>query len=115
MMMAATALDPRVVQRENARLRANAVRTARAEVKRAIKAGRLDPRDVILNPTPVAEGMEVMDILVAIPRVGKAVAGEVLRGACRRDLLLGQMGDVTRGLIVERMQKRIWFALPRDA
>lgn len=114
MMMAATVtLDPKVVQRENARLRANAVRTARAEIKRAVKAGTLDPRDVILDPSPTAQGMEIMDILVAIPRVGKSVAGEVLRGVCRRDLLLGQMGDVTRERIVERMHKRIWFALPR--
>lgn len=51
--------------------RANEVRLARAELKRRIAEGDVDPCDVVLDVPEEAEGMAVMDLLMSQHRWGR--------------------------------------------
>ncbi len=61
--------------------RANAVRSARAQVKRDVAVRRLTVVDVIKLPPPHAGGMVVLDLLRAAPLIGRSKALRVLRSA----------------------------------
>ncbi len=60
-------------------IRANKIRSERSKLKLAIKAGEVDPVDVLLEPPMEAEGMVVYEFLRSLPLVGKAKAEHVLR------------------------------------
>lgn len=62
-------------------LRANAIRTARSKVKLDMKAGKVDPLDVLAAPPECVANMDVYEFLMAIPKVGRTRALHTLRGA----------------------------------
>lgn len=67
-------------QRRDALARANVVRISRKELKRDLKAGRIDFSDVLYNVTKETANMKVVAILLALPKVGRTKAEKALRG-----------------------------------
>lgn len=66
-----SALANKNVQRIQALANANAIRIERAELKRDIKAGHLDPAQVVRE---CENGLPLFELLCAIPRVGRVKA-----------------------------------------
>lgn len=58
--------------------KALAVRRARAELKKDLKAGTLTLEDVFEGEIQLAEKMRVAQILEALPGVGKATAADII-------------------------------------
>lgn len=68
-------------QRRAALAKANRIRTARAELKRDLKAGRASFLDLVTDPPEWAATMKVYDALLATPKVGAVKANKVLAAA----------------------------------
>lgn len=87
-------------------LRANAIRTARSHCKRDLKAGRVDPLDVLADPPECMSNMAVFEFLLALPMVGRAKAQHTLRvaqvGLTRQ---LGSLTERERLAIASRMRR----------
>jgi hypothetical protein len=77
-----TAPERSLKQRMTALENANRIRTKRAELKRDIKASRVRVATVLLKPPPYAETMAVVDLLLAVPKVGRVKAYKTLQ-LCR--------------------------------
>ena len=60
-----------LAQREAALAKAQATRTYRAQLKRDMKAGRVDWRDVLESTDPRLATMKVVDVLLAAPAMGR--------------------------------------------
>jgi hypothetical protein len=69
-------------QRLHALSVANSIRTARAELKRELKAGRVRIVDVLAVPPECARTAKVEDLLVALPKIGPHKAARLL-AQCR--------------------------------
>jgi hypothetical protein len=62
--------------------RANEIRTARAQLKRDLKAGRISVHDLLLNPPDYVQTAKVFDMLLAVPKYGRVKVGKILN-VCR--------------------------------
>jgi hypothetical protein len=62
------------LQRMQALARGNVIRMARAEDKRQIKAGRLNPTDILRHPPECWEKATVLELVMSMHRVGKSRA-----------------------------------------
>jgi hypothetical protein len=71
-----------LVQRMGALEHANEIRTRRATLKREIKCGRVLAHDVLLEPESQVGTMKVIDLLLAMPKVGRVKAMKALN-QCR--------------------------------
>lgn len=60
---------------------ANRVRSERSVLKRDVKAGRVSLLAVLERPPSCAEGMKVLDVLLAAPKVGRSRSTAWLRAA----------------------------------
>ena len=69
-------------QREEALRKANEIRSARAALKRDLKAGRASIHLLLMEPPAYLETAKVSDILLAVPKYGRVKVGKVLR-VCR--------------------------------
>lgn len=67
-----------IAQRQEALLRANAVRTERAQLKRDLKAGTVSVVDVLREPPPYVETAKVFDVLLAVPKYGHGKVSKCL-------------------------------------
>ena len=65
-------------QRMAALRRANEIRTARAQLKRDLKAGRRSIHDLLLEPPEFLATAKVLDLLLAVPKYGRVKANKVL-------------------------------------
>lgn len=80
--------------------RANHVRTWRAQLKRDIRDGLVDWRDIVRNPPQEAHTMLLLDVLKAARRVGAVSANAALRRAkASPTLTLEQMTDRQRDAV----------------
>ncbi len=80
--------------------RANKVRLARAELKRAVAAGEVDPAEVILSCPWEAESMAVADLLMSQRRWGQT--------RCRKFLASIPMSEKkTLGSMTERQRRTL--------
>lgn len=79
--MSVQAMDPAVEQRRAALARANELRLHRAGVKRELRAGRVSLRSLLLGDDDGLQGILVLDLLLATPRVGRVKASKVLSRA----------------------------------
>jgi hypothetical protein len=93
-------------------LRANAVRVERAQDKRDITLGRMDARE-ILKVTPAHwENAKVIDLLLAMPRVGRVKANSWLRmERISPTRLLGDFTEHQRGRLCRHLDTQ---SLRRD-
>lgn len=94
-------------QARDALRHANDVRVRRAQLKRDIGAGRVTVASVLLDPPEYAAAMRVLDLLLAVPYVGRSRAGTALNG-CGVSALrsVGGLSErqrvVLAGLLAER-------------
>jgi len=58
--------------------RANKIRTARAQLKRDLKAGKVSIHKLLLQPPAYLETAKVFDMLLAVPKYGRVKANKVL-------------------------------------
>ena len=58
--------------------RANRIRTARAQLKRDLKAGKVSIHKLLLEPPEYLETAKVFDMLLAVPKYGRVKANKVL-------------------------------------
>jgi hypothetical protein len=66
----------------DAMARANRIRVQRAQLKRDLKAGRLSIRALLVDPPEYVETAKVFDMLLAVPKYGRAKVNKVL-ALCR--------------------------------
>ena len=69
-------------QRTAALNRANEIRTRRAQLKRDLKAGRTSIATLLLDPPSWLQTAKVLDLLLAVPKVGRVKATKML-DSCR--------------------------------
>lgn len=67
-----------LVQRQEALIRANEIRTERAVFKRDLKAGRKQIHNYLLEPPEWLETAKVFDILLAVPKYGRVKVNKIL-------------------------------------
>ena len=68
-----------LTQRQDALLKANKIRTFRANLKRDIKAGRKNIVEVLADPPEEILAMRIMDLLLATPKRGRVKVNNILR------------------------------------
>ena len=66
-------------QRMDALKRANNIRTARAQLKRDLKAGRTTITEVLDEPPEYLLTAKVFDMLLAIPKYGRVKTNRILK------------------------------------
>jgi hypothetical protein len=94
-------------QRMAALDRANETRTYRANLKRDIKAARVNIVDILTDPPQKAETMHVFDLLLSVPKLGRVKVDRLLR-QCRisPSKTLGGMSQRQRDEIVFFLGRR---------
>lgn len=65
-------------QRMSALTRANQIRSARAQLKRDLKAGRTSLAAIIMDPPDWLETAKLFELLLATPKYGRVKANKVL-------------------------------------
>lgn len=89
--------DRSLQQRMDALARANWIRSRRARLKRDIKAGRVDARQLVLNPPAYVDTMKLWDLLLAIPKYGGTKVNRmVVRCRVSPSKTLGGLSDRQR-------------------
>ncbi len=58
--------------------RANEIRTARAKLKRDLKAGRVGVEQLLLDPPEYLLSAKTIDMLLAVPKYGRVKANKIL-------------------------------------
>jgi len=69
-------------QRMDALKRANDIRTARAKLKKDLKAGRASIHKILLDPPEYLLTAKVFDMLLAVPKYGRVKTNRILN-QCR--------------------------------
>lgn len=104
--MQATVAPPRSTeQRMDALQRANEVRTRRAQLKRDLKAGRVDPVQPLTRTPEWVDTMKVFDLLLAVPKVGRIKALKALqRCQIAASKTVGGLSERQRRELVARLR-----------
>src|SRR6516165_9469395 len=94
-------------QRMEALHRANDVRSARAKLKRDLKAGRQPIHALLLNPPEHLETAKVFDLLLAVPKYGRVKVNKILT-TCRisPSKTIGGMSERQRAELVALLRRR---------
>ena len=93
-------------QRMAALERANGIRTARAQLKRDLKAGRVRITELLSSPPDYVLTAKVFDMLLAVPKYGRVKANRVLN-QCRISpaKTIGGLSERQRDELVTRLQR----------
>ena len=93
-------------QRMAALERANGIRSARAQLKRDLKAGRVKITELLAKPPEYVLTAKVFDMLLAVPKYGRVKANRVLN-QCRISpaKTIGGLSERQRGELVDRLQR----------
>jgi len=93
-------------QRMEALKRANGVRSARAQLKRDLKAGRTTIHEVLSSPPEFVLTAKVFDMLLAVPKYGRVKANRVLK-QCKVSpaKTIGGLSERQRTELVERLRR----------
>ena len=107
MEAASTAVSAMTPQHMQALAHANRVRLARAELKRGIKAGRIDPADVVRGCPWQVETMTVGELLRSQRRWGRARARKFLVAlALSEQRQLSQFTERQRNLLARALDAK---------
>lgn len=108
--MSATIPGRRLEQRQEALRRANEIRSWRAQLKRDLIHGRVDPVAVLAENDDRLATMKVKDLLIAVPGIGRVKANKWLGPfGCR-------VGDTRRiGSLTTRQRTWLMMALRAHA
>jgi hypothetical protein len=104
--------DAALQQRMAALAKADRVRLARAQLKRDLKARRVSICDVLADPPEWVETMPVLQLLLAVPKVGRVKATAMLRGGgISATKTVGGVSMRTVGGMSERQRSELLVAL----
>lgn len=98
--------ERRILQRDSALERANAVRLARAQLKRDVAAGAIELDIVLGHPPDCCAKMAVFDVLQWRPGIGTSSARRLIRGLLSETLPLTAMSARTCDQLVRRLHAR---------
>lgn len=81
--------------------RANEIRTARAQLKRDLKAGKVKVEQLLLDPPEYLLSAKTIDMLLAVPKFGRVKANKILNN-CRisPSKTIGGLSERQRGELV---------------
>jgi hypothetical protein len=65
-------------QRLRALQLANEIRSARAQLKKDLASGKIDPAQILAQPPEYLRTARVRDVLLALPKIGSVKAGRIL-------------------------------------
>ena len=94
-------------QRMDALTKANEIRTARAQLKRDLKAGRISIQKLIMDPPEYLETAKVFDMMLAVPKYGRVKVNKILQ-TCRisPSKTIGGLSDRQRAELVGLLKRR---------
>lgn len=96
-------------QRLQALERANATRSRRSALKRDLKAGRRSAVPLLADPPEWAATMKVIDVVIAMPKVGRVKAEKVLKlTATSPHKTLGGLSDRQRAALIQALSNEGW-------
>ena len=105
--VAATAAPERsLAQRMEALKRANDIRTARAKLKKDLKASRASIHAILLDPPEYVMTAKVFDMLLAVPKYGRVKTNRILN-QCRisPSKTIGGLSDRQRAELVSLLRR----------
>ena len=94
-------------QRMEALTKANEIRTARAQLKRDLKAGKISIQKLLLDPPEYLETAKVFDMMLAVPKYGRVKVNKILQ-TCRisPSKTIGGLSDRQRAELVGLLKRR---------
>jgi hypothetical protein len=99
--------DMPLQQRLDALAYANVIRKSRAQLKRDLKARKVEIRDVLTDPPPWLNTMKVASLLLAVPVFGHAKVNKILKRC-------GVSPSKTVAGLNDRQRRDLIAALRRD-
>jgi hypothetical protein len=98
--------DRSLTQRMDALKMANTIRSRRAELKRELKTGKADIRQLLLDPPEWLLTAKVFDFLLATPKYGRVKVNRILT-QCRisPSKTIGGLSERQRGEIVSYLRR----------
>ncbi len=93
-------------QRMDALHRANQIRSSRAQLKRDLKSGQVNIRDIIADPPEYVLTAKVYDMLLAVPKYGKVKATRFINH-CRisQGKTVGGLSERQRNELVDLLSR----------
>lgn len=87
--------------------KANEIRTARAQLKRDLKSGRISIQKLLLDPPEYLETAKVFDMMLAVPKYGRVKVNKILQN-CRisPSKSIGGLSDRQRAELVGLLKHR---------
>jgi hypothetical protein len=87
--------------------KANDIRTARAQLKRDLKAGKARIETLLLDPPEYVMSAKAIDMLLAVPKYGRVKANRIL-SHCRisPSKTIGGLSERQRGELVSQLRRR---------
>jgi hypothetical protein len=94
-------------QRMRALEAANEIRTRRAQLKRDLKAGKVNIEGLLLDPPDYLETAKVFDMMLAVPKYGRVKVNRILN-QCRisPSKTIGGLSVRQRGELVGQLRRR---------
>jgi hypothetical protein len=104
--LASQAPERSLDQRIDALARANEVRVSRAELKRALKRGDVDIKEVLAAPPAFLLTAKVLDVLLAVPGCGRVKSARYLQ-TCRiaQSKTVGGLSERQRAELVDELKR----------
>lgn len=87
--------------------KANEIRSARAQLKRDLKAGRTSIQQLLMDPPEFLETAKVFDMMLAVPKYGRVKVNKILQ-TCRisPSKTIGGLSDRQRAELVGLLKRR---------
>ena len=86
--------------------KANEIRTARAQLKRDLKAGKMKIEQLLLDPPEYVQSAKAFDMILAVPKYGRVKANKIL-SQCRisPSKTIGGLSERQRAELVHMLQR----------
>jgi hypothetical protein len=86
--------------------KANEIRTARAKLKRDLKAGKVQIQKLLLDPPEYVLSAKAFDMILAVPKYGRVKANKIL-SQCRisPSKTIGGLSERQRTELVQMLQR----------
>jgi hypothetical protein len=93
-------------QRMRALQRANEIRSARAQLKRDLKAGKMKIEHLLLDPPDYVLSAKAFDMILAVPKYGRVKANKILT-QCRisPSKTIGGLSERQRAELVHMLRR----------
>ena len=104
--MSSAAPERSLDQRMDALRRANDIRTARAKLKKDLKAGKASIHALLLDPPEYVLTAKVFDMLLAVPKYGRVKTNRILN-QCRisPSKTIGGLSERQRAELVSQLRR----------